>query len=149
MAKGIPISKKHGVNPCIPVCFWCGEDKNEVASPGNLPGDAEAPMRAYLDFEPCKKCKEQMDKGITLVGVSKTPQIKGLPDIGGNAYPTGAVLVIREDSELCQVLLSTESEETRASILKTKKCLIDDELLRGIIADIKEVEEETNESNGN
>lgn len=27
---GTKLSPKYGVNPTIPVCFWCGEDKNEV-----------------------------------------------------------------------------------------------------------------------
>ena len=148
MSKGIPISEKHGVNPCIPICFWCGEDKNEIALLGKLPGDVAAPHRAFLDFEPCAKCKEHMDKGITLVGISKTPMVEGLPAISNNTYPTGTVLVLKEESELCQTILNTETEEVRASILKTRKCLIDEDLLLGIIDNIKEAEGE-NESNSN
>ena len=37
----IKISQKHGVNPTIPICFWCGKEKNEIALLGKLPGDAE------------------------------------------------------------------------------------------------------------
>ena len=33
---GIKLSPKHGLNPTIPVCFWCGEERNEVALPVTL-----------------------------------------------------------------------------------------------------------------
>lgn len=31
---GIKLSPKYGVNPTIPVCFWCGKEKNEIALMG-------------------------------------------------------------------------------------------------------------------
>ena len=33
---GIKLSPKHGLNPTIPVCFWCGEERNEVALLGHI-----------------------------------------------------------------------------------------------------------------
>jgi hypothetical protein len=151
MAKGITLSKEHGVNPCIPVCFWCGEEKNEVALLGKLPGDAAAPMKAIIDFEPCDKCKAFMDQGITLIGVTTVQPKNGVPSIGDGLYPSGAWSVLREESEFCQDLLNAEPEERRETILKTRKCLIDDDVLRAIIAEAEAAaqEEETNESNGN
>lgn len=151
MSKGIKLSEKHGVNPCIPVCFWCGEDKNEVAMLGKLPNDEKAPMKAVLDFEPCDKCKSFMDQGITLIGVTDKKPTSGAPCIGDGLYPTGAWSVIKEDSELCQQMLNIESEERRDAILKAKKCLIDDGVLKDIIASAEAAaqEEEVNESNSN
>lgn len=43
MSNSIRLSPKHGLNPSISVCFFCGEDKNEIILPGKLEGDAEAP----------------------------------------------------------------------------------------------------------
>ena len=43
---GIKLSPKHGLNPTIPVCFWCGEERNEVALLGHI-GDG----RKHEDFE--------------------------------------------------------------------------------------------------
>ena len=151
MSKGITLSKEHGVNPCIPVCFWCGEEKNEIAMLGKLPGDVEAPKSAVLDFEPCDKCKSFMDQGITLVGVTDKQPENGVPCIGEGLYPTGAWSVLKEESEFCKHLLESESEETRKAILESRKCLIDDKVLRNIIASYEhETEgEEVNESNGN
>ena len=39
----IRLSKKYRVNPAIPKCFYCGEDKNLLFLVGRLPGDVEAP----------------------------------------------------------------------------------------------------------
>ena len=151
MAKGITLSKEHGVNPCIPVCFWCGEDRNEIVLLGKLPGDAEAPMKAILDFEPCEKCKSFMDQGITLIGVTTVQPENGIPSIGDGLYPSGAWSVLREESEFCQDLLNAEPEESRETILKTRKCLIDDNALRAFIAgaEVAAQEEEIDEGNGN
>lgn len=151
MAKGITLSKEHGVNPCIPVCFWCGEEKPEVALLGKLPGDVAAPMKAIIDFEPCDKCKEFMEQGITLIGVTTVQPGNGIPSIGDGLYPSGAWSVIKEDSDFCKELLEAEPEDRRAAILKSRKCLIEDEVLRAIIknAEREAQEEETDESNGN
>ena len=37
MSKSIRLSPAHGVNPTIPICFWCGNEKNEIALMGKLP----------------------------------------------------------------------------------------------------------------
>lgn len=73
MAKSIPLSPKHGVNPCIPICFFCGKEKNEIALLGKLKNDAEASRSALFDYEPCDKCKELMSQGITMIGVTSQP----------------------------------------------------------------------------
>ena len=41
--KSIRLSKEHGVNPAIPICYFCGEEKNEIVLAGRLPQDVEAP----------------------------------------------------------------------------------------------------------
>lgn len=67
MPKDIKISPKFGLNPTIPKCFYCGEDKNELIIVGRLPDDQEAPKNAVWDKEPCDKCKGFMDVGIILI----------------------------------------------------------------------------------
>ena len=37
MSDSIKISPKHGVNPTIPRCFFCGKEKNMVALLGRIP----------------------------------------------------------------------------------------------------------------
>lgn len=94
MTDSIKLSPKHGLNPCIPICFFCGEQKNEVALLGKLANDDEAPMKAVLNYEPCNTCKEIMDKGVTLIEVGTMPCIKNQPPIQNDFYPTGRYCVI-------------------------------------------------------
>lgn len=66
--KGITVSEKHGLNPSMMQCYFCGETKG-VALLGRLPGDAEAPQSAVFDKEPCDKCKAHMKEGIICIEV--------------------------------------------------------------------------------
>lgn len=57
---GIKLSPKHGLNPTIPVCFWCGEERNEVALLGHIGDgrkheDFEAPRHMVIDYERVRK----------------------------------------------------------------------------------------------
>lgn len=62
MAKGISVSKKHGVNPTMLICPICHHETNGLALLGKLPGDAEAP-RYSLDREPCDDCRGVIEAG--------------------------------------------------------------------------------------
>ena len=55
MAKdSIKLSPNHGLNPTIPVCFWCGKEKNEVALMGKMDKqDSAAPKHLVVDYPPC------------------------------------------------------------------------------------------------
>lgn len=83
---GIPISEKHGVNPCIPICFWCGKEKNEIALLGKLKGDVEAPMHAVINYEPCDDCKAIMDQGVTFA------------ESEDGKTPTGRFFILKKES---------------------------------------------------
>lgn len=99
MSKGITLSPKHGVNPCIPTCFFCGQDKNEIALLGRIGGkeDREAPRKAILDFEPCDECKKKFAEGVLIIEVTQTPTYIGMP-IAENAYPTGRYVVLKPEA---------------------------------------------------
>lgn len=90
--KSIRVSPKHGLNPTIPQCFFCGELKNEIALLGKLKGDVEAPKSICFDMEPCDKCKEYMGKGIILISVD--PEKSPDPN---NPYRTGGWIVVKDD----------------------------------------------------
>lgn len=103
MNKPIRLSPKHGVNPCISVCFFCGKDKQEIALLGKIDKeDHEAPRRAILDYEPCDECKQAMSRGIAMIGVTTTPNNPGQPPIQKNSeatlYPTGSMVVVTPDA---------------------------------------------------
>lgn len=99
----IKLSPKYGVNPTIPVCFWCGEEKNEIALMGHIGDgrkgeDIEAPMRMVLDYNPCDKCVENMALGVTCVEVVDIPPHDNMPEFVGGHYPTGRWSVIKPDA---------------------------------------------------
>ena len=97
MSKGIRVSPRHGLNPTLSVCFWCGKEKNEIALMGYIEGDAEAPRRAVLDYEPCDECKEAFSKGVLIIEVTKQPN-DGRPPIAPDAFPTGRAMVVRPEA---------------------------------------------------
>lgn len=103
MSNSIPLSPKHGLNPTIPICFWCGKEKNEIALLGKIKTDKrgedpEAPHSCVLDYEPCDCCKEQWGKGVTLIEVSVDPNVAGQPPMQTNAYPTGRFAVVNPEA---------------------------------------------------
>lgn len=99
MGATLKLSPKHGLNPTVSVCFWCGEDKNEIALLGHIGGafgeDIEAERRMVLDYEPCPRCKAQMESGFTVVEVTNTPNRVASVPIQSGAYPTGRFVVVR------------------------------------------------------
>lgn len=104
MAKSIRVSPKHGVNPSIAVCAWCGGDKNEIALFGRMNrADDEAPQRVVLDYDPCDKCKEQWSQGVAVVEATTVqpipyrPPIQKTPD-GTEIYPTMRLVVIKREA---------------------------------------------------
>lgn len=125
------ISKKHGVNPTIPICFWCRKEKNEIALLGKLPGDTEAPRSTWLvgDYEPCDACKKLREQGIELIEAADRPVIhpKQLPYHG--AYPTGRHMILSEHGvrtifspeiadDLCKRKIGFMDSETFAKLQK-------------------------------
>lgn len=106
MANSIPLSKKHGLNPTIPVCAWCGKDKNEIALLGHIGDrrkgeDLEAPMHCVMDYEPCDHCKEQWGQGVTIIEVTTKRVTPFRPPIqkdqGNDLTPTMRMVCIRAE----------------------------------------------------
>jgi len=90
----IRLSPKHGVNPAVPLCYYCGESKNEILLLGRLKGgeDKEAPRNAVWDFNPCDKCKEYMELGVIIVGIRDNEPPTKTP------FRTGQMVVVKEEA---------------------------------------------------
>lgn len=89
----IRLSEKHGVNPTIPVCYYCGKPRNEVALLGRLKGDVEAPMHLCIDKVPCDECAGFMEQGVILISVANGP-VTG----HDNPHRTGSFAVMRDEA---------------------------------------------------
>lgn len=100
MSKSIKLSPKHGVNPTIPICFWCGKEKNEVALLGRIGGkeDIEAPKNMVLDFEPCDECVAKMALGVTCMECTEKPNYACSVPFRDRIYPTGRYVVIKKEA---------------------------------------------------
>lgn len=94
MSKGIKISPKYGLNPTIPVCFWCGKQKNEIALMGRMTDDIEAPKNMVLDYVPCEECQSRMAMGVAVLEASDHPNTEGQPPMQEGVYPTSRFVVV-------------------------------------------------------
>ena len=94
---GVRLHREHGLNPTLPVCFWCGTETGEVALLG-AKYPKRAPQKMVLDIEPCDGCKVNMAKGVVLIHVTKDPIQEGIPEIAYGAHPTGDWVVMTEDA---------------------------------------------------
>ena len=140
---GVRISPKHGANPTIPICFFCGKEKNEVVLLGKInKEDDEAPRYMVLDYEPCDDCKKDMSLGVTLIGtttnVSDNRRPIGKNEDGENVYPTGEWIVItREAAHRYFKGIATEEE-----IDNVEKILVDQEFIDYLNDQMKQLEDE-------
>lgn len=90
MSKGIKISEKHGVNPSLVTCFYCGEETGEIALLGKLPKDAEAPKHICTSVAPCEKCAEKYKDYVLMVEADL--------DSKGKPNPTGRWFAIKKEA---------------------------------------------------
>lgn len=133
MSRNIILSPKYGVNPTIPVCFWCGEQKPEIALMGRVyekdsrtgkklrGSDVEMPMSGVcLDIEPCPKCEEIFRQGVLLMECVETPNGKfSVTDNKGRPHwLTGRYAVKKADEVMCA----------------GSRCLIDTEVMEHILS---------------
>jgi len=108
----IRISKEHGVNPSVGLCFFCQKAKEVVllgalsparrdvlfgpghSSHSDTPHSAEAPHEAIYNMEPCDECEGFMKQGIIFISVD--------PDKSGDdhlsPWRTGGWCVVTEDA---------------------------------------------------
>ena len=111
----IRLSRQHGVNPSLDMCFVCGEDTGTIVLPGQLPGDAQAPSRAVWSHEPCQDCLALMKQGVFLVSVRDG-------ETGNNPYRTGRIAVVTDDA-IRRIITSLSLQD---SILQQRVAFVPD-----------------------
>ena len=135
LPRDILLSEKHGLNPAIPVCFFCGEEKKQVLLLGKLQhteespfggrvvieDDIEAPRKSVWDLEPCDKCSEYMEQGIILISAREARN----KEEQKNPYRTGGWVVLKE--EAFKRLFDGMDAQKRNVILAQRAAFITDE----------------------
>lgn len=131
MSTGLKLSPKHGLNPTIPVCFWCGKERGDIALLGRIGDigkgeDIEAEKHTVIDYEPCGACLAKMDAGFAVIEATDSPnKITSVP-LREDIYPTGRYAVI------------TQRAATRifgGLADDTSKCFLDDDDFKKIFVD--------------
>lgn len=112
----IPLSRKHGVNPSLGVCFLCGEESGEIILPGRLPGDQKAPHTGVWHKHPCPKCVEWQKQGVIFISVKAG-------EAGDNPYRTGGWCVIKDAA----VERLPVDDKLKADVLKSRVCFMEDQ----------------------
>ncbi len=135
MPKSIKMSPKHGLNPAMTKCFWCGKEDG-IALMGRLPHDEKAPDTIIAGYAPCKECQEHRKEGITLIGVLTEQPADGRPAIAEGLYPTGSWAVISEHA-----VNRLFTPDVRKSILDAKGAMIPENILKNISSHITPKEE--------
>lgn len=141
----IKLSPKYGLNPTIPMCFFCGKPKQEVVIMGHIQerdrngkpikgSDVEAPHQMLLDYTPCDECSKIMENGITLIGVK--PSDGRHPDIQKGFYPVGNFITITPDG-FEHVFKDVLDKNTYDNVIKTRRLLIDSDELDKLTKNVK------------
>lgn len=116
MKKGdLLLSPKHGVNPAIPLCFYCNKPKNEVVLAGRLPNDQEAPANRVWDHRPCDECAGFMKLGVILISTKDG-------ETGDNPYRTGGWCVVK--AEAVEQIITTP--DVRTAVLAKRVAFVPD-----------------------
>lgn len=112
---GVRVHKKYGVNPVVPLCFWCQKPRNEVVLLG-AGCHEKAPGHVTLDYEPCDECAQQFAAGIWFI--EARPDGKN-PPMSGGAHPTGNYWVVRREAVPRMI-----SEPSCSTILERGRCFV-------------------------
>ena len=106
--KGLEMSPKHGLNPALTKCFWCGKHMG-VALLGRVrskeDGDAEAPREIIVDLEPCSECRKHFETGVLLIEAtedgskfSSNERFSLRAEDGRHLWPTGRWVILRAEA---------------------------------------------------
>lgn len=142
----IRLHPKHGLNPTMLVCFWCGEETGEIALLGAA-FKGEAPMKMTLGYDPCPKCQELFDGGVLCIEVTrKAPDARPplSPHTSPRAFPTGRHVVVKAEA----VAAIITDPEVRAQVMKVKQCLLNVEDFTKLFAEVLDSDDVQHESEG-
>jgi len=111
MARSIKLHPRHGLNPTINQCFWCGKDQGGISLLGNA-YKGKAPMHMVTNYDPCDTCKTKMERGIWIIECRSADNDHPAMDRINKLAPTGRWWVLTEESFAKWPLLPEVKEAT-------------------------------------
>ena len=109
-SNSIRLHPEHGLNPTMPVCWFCGEDKGEIALLGSA-YKGQAPMHMCIDRSPCSKCQAMMKTHVLFMEAT-SPE-----------HRTGRMVWVKEEAVSRVIRPSNMAQD----VLKHRVCFIDTE----------------------
>lgn len=106
MSSSIRLSPKHGLNPSMDICFWCGKPHGillcgRIHTRKGDRTDIEAPHHMVSSLQPCAECAAKFKTGVHLIEVSDdgsrfndNPRFALKDGDGRTHWPTGRYAVI-------------------------------------------------------
>jgi len=93
-------------------CFFCGSSKPETLV---LPEKEQIEDKhQFVDYEPCEKCKEQMDNNYLFLEITKTPNHN--KELFKDVYPTGRWFCVKPEY-IDQVIKNKELYENNRQFM--------------------------------
>ena len=132
--KEVRLSPKYGLNPTLPICFWCGEERGDISLLGKIGKkgeDLEAPKHMVIDYEPCEKCRAAMDQGFTLIEAGEQPITEHQAEFSDGVYPTGRWLVLKK--ERAQAIFGSYLRKRDTDVGKAKMIAVDKKIFESFM----------------
>jgi len=145
MGNSIRLHPEHGVAPVVTACWWCGQEKNEIAMLGAKVNkvmadlDLQEPPRCLIiDDEPCDACKTHAEDNCVIAGIPDTGKApNGLFPRGKGLYAVvkkPAILGI-----LDEIMNQGEAKDTMMQTVRDRGFLL---LEEGLFEHILEVDQD-------
>ena len=125
---GLVLSDKHGMNPTIAVCFFCGQSKDEIILTGRAGEkiakkaghpDGAMPMYSCVDKVPCETCAKYMENGIIVIETEDNPVNREYPERTGNMWVMGEKILARIlDGKTAKAALETRAVFVERSVVR-------------------------------
>jgi len=108
------------------VCFWCGNEKNEILV-GRRPVNTDKIKRnAVANYDPCDTCSNTMKEGIAFIEMSDKPYEDKQPLMFNRGYPSGRWAVIADEG-VKQII---SDEDILRDVLEKRKTFVHPEAFK-------------------
>jgi len=120
--KHVKLHPEFGLNPTMPVCFWCSEETGEIVLLGNA-FKGRAPRSMILSYDLCPKCEKSINGQIHVIEVVPQPITKHQRELapGLGLYPSGNWCAIKRDA--LNRIFPEQYAELRDRVLATGKMI--------------------------
>lgn len=141
MSSSIRLSEKHGANPAITKCFYCGKEigvallgkiktKDQY---GNIDPDGKAPMYIIADYEPCDECKARLEGSFRIYGIAPKSKYPHMPEIIKGYIVTKFIAISADEAENFLNHFQDMPDDTKKAALEKSGILLEENVFEQVI----------------